>query len=73
MKRNIITNWDELPVVLDTSMVALIFGISIGTVKQWIYEGRIQAIRINRQYFFDRDYIRGLFSREIQQGEKNER
>lgn len=64
MKKNRITEWNTLPVVLDTATVALIWGVSINTVKNWIRDGRIKSIQINRQHFFDREYVKSLTSQQ---------
>lgn len=60
MKRNIVTDWSSLPVALDTSTTALVYGVSIGTIKQWVYQGRLQSTQIGRFHYFDREYIRSL-------------
>ena len=63
MKRKIITEWSTLPVILDSELTALVFGVSVGTIKQWVYQGRIQSIQIGRFHYFDREYIRSLMTR----------
>ena len=60
MKTATVTNWERLPAVIDIHMVALIFGVTDGTVKRWIYSGKIEGRKIGRQWFFDRDYFREL-------------
>ena len=60
MKTATVTNWERLPAVIDIQMVALIFGVTDGTVKRWIYSGEIEGRKIGRQWFFDRDYFREL-------------
>lgn len=59
-KKVIITNWEELPVLLDLHTVALVFNISDITVKQWLYKGLIQGSKIGRKWFFNKDYIQSL-------------
>ena len=60
MKKRVITDWSSLPIILDTATVALVFGVRVGTVKQWVYQGRLQSTQIGRQHFFEREYLRLL-------------
>jgi len=60
VKDTTITNWDKLPVLLDLHTAALVFNVTDGTFKRWLYEGAIQGKKIGRKWFFSRDYIRSL-------------
>ncbi len=53
-----ITNWEQLPVVLDLHTVALVLGVTDVTVKHWIYDGTIKAKKIGKLWRFDKEYIR---------------
>lgn len=64
MKNNKITNWNELPVLLDVKMIALIFDVTEVTVKHWIKAGILQGHQIGRKWYFEKDYIRSLVSNE---------
>lgn len=64
MKKNKITNWNELPVLLDVKMIALIFDVTEVTVKHWIKAGILQGRQIGRKWYFEKDYIRSLVSNE---------
>lgn len=55
-----INNWEKLPVLLDLHTAALVFNVSDGTLKKWLYSGQIQGKKIGRKWFFPRDYIRSL-------------
>ena len=63
MKKKIITEWSTLPIILDTATTALVFGVSTGTIKQWVYQGRLQSTQIGRFHYFDREYVRSLITR----------
>ena len=55
MKTATVTNWERLPAVIDIHMVALIFGVTDGTVKRWIYSGEIEGrTMVFRQRLFPR-------------------
>lgn len=63
MKKKIICAWDTVPVIMDTRLVAIAFGVTEATIKQWVYQGRLHSTQIGRQHFFDREYIRSLVTR----------
>lgn len=63
-KTKTISNWDKLPVALDTETVALIFDVTQTTVKNWIYSGTIQGRKIGRKWIFDKQYIKSLLNSE---------
>lgn len=60
MKKQVVSNWENLPIVLDTKTVSLIFSVTENTVARWVSENRLKAIKINRKYFFNRDYIKKI-------------
>jgi len=59
-----ISNWDKLPAVMDLHTTALIFGVTDGTIKKWLYKGIITGHKVGRKWFFDKDYLH-----EIMKGE----
>jgi len=59
-KNSVIKDWEKEPVILDLHRAALIFNVTDGTVKRWLYNGEIQGKKIGRKWFFSRDYIRSL-------------
>lgn len=63
-KTKTISNWDKLPVALDTETVALIFDVTQTTVKNWLYNGTIQGHKIGHKWIFDKQYIKSLINGE---------
>lgn len=63
-KTKTISNWDKLPVALDTETVALIFDVTQTTVKNWLYNGTIQGRKMGRKWIFDKQYIKSLLNSE---------
>lgn len=64
MSKNVISNWNELPLVLDLHTVALIFNVTDLTVKQWIYKGLIKGSKIGRKWIFEKSYIKSVIECE---------
>lgn len=62
MKRQVISNWNKLPVALDLHTVALIFDVTDVTVKNWIYTGIIKGSKLGNKWFFDKEYIKSLLT-----------
>ena len=60
LKKSVISNWDQLPILLDLHTVALVFNVSDLTVKQWLYKGLIKGSKIGRKWIFNKDYIKSL-------------
>lgn len=58
--KQVINNWDKLPVVMDTKDAARTFDVSVATIKNWIYSGKLKANKIGRKWSFDREYLRSL-------------
>jgi len=59
--KNVVTNWDALPVVLTLSDVSLIFDVTEVTVKHWLYSGKLQGVKMGNKWFFQKAYIISLF------------
>jgi len=60
LKRQIINNWDKLPVILDLHTVALIYDVTESTVKRWLYTGALKGFKIGSKWHFDKAYIQEL-------------
>lgn len=60
LKKAVISNWEQLPILLDLHTVALVFNVSDLTVKQWLYKGLIKGSKIGRKWIFNKDYIKSL-------------
>lgn len=60
----ICNSWDKLNVVLDLHTVAQIYGVNDDTIKRWCRSGILKATKINKCWFFDRDYIKGTVTAE---------
>ncbi len=63
-KKRIVSNWDKLPVVMDTEMVAMVFNVTTVTIKNWLNSGEIVGRKVGRKWFFDKEYIQSLFDEQ---------
>lgn len=59
-KKRTVYNWEDLPLVLDTTTTALILGTSEQTIFNWLNSGQLKARKIGRRWLIDREYIRSL-------------
>ena len=59
-KKRTVHNWQDLPLVLDTTTTALILGTSEQTIFNWLTSGQLKARKIGRRWLIDREYIRSL-------------
>lgn len=65
MKNQIIKNWESLPLIMDTKLVARAFNVSPATIKNWIYQGKLKPMkRLGRGHRFDKAYIMRLVEGE---------
>ena len=60
MKKVKIYNWSNVPVVLDLKTTALILGVNVNTVKQWLYTGELKGFKIGKKWFFNKDYLMSI-------------
>lgn len=58
-----ITDWDSVPIILDTQYVALIFGVSENTVKSWAKNGILEYKKIGKKLFFDKEHIKSVINK----------
>ena len=69
MRRKVITNWNDIGVLIDVDTLSLIMGCTPATITRWTREGRIQSVQINRRHLYDKEYIRQLLAnREREHG-----
>lgn len=64
-QKNVVSNWESLPVVLDLRTVSLIFDVSETTVKNWLKVGEIKGKKIGHRWFFEKSYIMSLFKNDM--------
>ena len=62
MRNKRITNWDDLPVLLDAELLALVMNCTPATITRWTREGRLQSVQVNRRHMYDKEYIRRLLT-----------
>lgn len=60
IKNRKISNWDDLPVVLDLKTVSLIFGVAEITIRRWLSNNQIQGEKIGRKWLFEKEYIKSI-------------
>ena len=68
MQKVKIYNWDKLPLILDTKTVALIYGVTPNTIKQWLYSGQLKGFKIGRKWHFNKSYIQSLTTSDFGKG-----
>lgn len=67
MKKNVITNWEDLPVLISVEILSHIYNCTPATITRWTREGRLRSVQINRRHMYDKDYIQHLLTnREIE-------
>lgn len=49
--------WEQLPLILDTQMVAHILCCKATTIRRWAREGTLPSRKLGKQYLFDREAI----------------
>ena len=54
------TNWDSVPICLDSVMVALILNISVCSVKKSLREGKIKGVKIAEKWVISKDALRAF-------------
>ena len=64
MKKDLIYNWDKIPIVLTTEHISLIFNISQSTVKKWASEGTIPAVKLGKKWVFEKNQIKEIFEKK---------
>ncbi len=50
MKKRYITNWNDVPVVVDLAYVAIILGVTPETIRNEIKKGNIPATRVGHMW-----------------------
>lgn len=54
------TNWDNVPLCLDSEMVAMILNISVCSVKKSLREGKIKGVKIAEKWIVSKDTLRAF-------------
>ena len=54
------TSWENVPICLDSAMVALILNISVCSVKISLREGKIKGVKIAEKWVISKDALRAF-------------
>lgn len=54
------TNWDSVPLCLDSETVAFILNISVCSVKKSLREGKIKGVKIAEKWVVSKDSLRAF-------------
>lgn len=55
-------DWDELPVLLTLSQVAILLDITLDTAQKWAKKGKIPAVKIADQWRVEKQAIQNMFN-----------
>ena len=58
MRKAIVNNWAELPVLLSIEQTALVFDKTTVTIKHWLYDGKIKGVKTGNTWAINRDALR---------------
>ncbi|MBQ6873876.1 MAG: helix-turn-helix domain-containing protein [Clostridia bacterium] len=66
MKKKIIyyRDWDELPVLLTLSQVAILLDITHDTAQKWARAGKIPAVKVVDEWRVEKQAIREMFNQQ---------
>lgn len=66
MKKKIIyyRDWDELPVLLTLSQVAILLDITHDTASRWARTGKIPAVKVADEWRVEKQAIREMFNQQ---------
>lgn len=53
-----IKNWGDLPLVLTAQDAALILGIHNVTLRRWLNENKIPAVKADKEWLISRDVLK---------------
>lgn len=53
-----ITNWDDVPVIIDVRYATALLGLSRTTVLKLLQNGDIPAVKFRRQWRIDKENLR---------------
>ena len=60
----IFRSWSELPVLMDSVMVARLFGCDVQKIRRMASKGEIPSYRIGRELRFDKNEIKEYLERK---------
>lgn len=63
-----ITNWDDLPIIMDAVLVSMLLGCSEGKVRRMAREGSLPAYKVGREIRFDRDELKTIIHQQRMKG-----
>ena len=61
-------DWDELPVLLTLSQVAILFDMTLDTDQKWAKKGKIPAVKIADQWRVEKQAIQNMFNQNREVG-----
>lgn len=70
-RRLIVTDWAELPVLLDAVLVARILGYSLEYTRRLLVQGKIPAHKMDRDWRISKDAFRAYIESANNQKEGN--
>ena len=70
-RQRIVTDWAELPVLLDAVLVARILGYSLEYTRRLLVQGKIPAHKMDRDWRISRDAFRAYIESANNQKEGN--
>ena len=70
-RRLIVTDWAELPVLLDAVLVARILGYSLEYTRRLLVQGKIPAHKMDRDWRISKDAFRAYIESASNQKEGN--
>lgn len=62
-KANIITRWDDIPLIFDIPIMVQLLGKSFDCVKKMCQRGQIPAFKIGTEWRFDKEVVRTWIER----------
>ncbi len=72
-RRLIVTDWADLPVLLDAVLVARILGYSLEYTRRLLVQGKIPAHKMDRDWRISKDAFRAYIESANNQKESEER
>lgn len=70
-RQRIVTDWADLPVLLDAVLVARILGYSLEYTRRLLVQGKIPAHKMDRDWRISRDAFRAYIESANNQKEEN--
>lgn len=58
MATKIYRSWDEIPLLMDSAMVARLFGCDETKIRRMANKGELPSYRLGRELRYDRDEIK---------------